>query len=407
MKLIRRVAVISLLITLSACISLPKLSLPPERISQNGYSLLPLNEPGWLVLGRDKYSLGFVKHGSNEDESFVIQTMFSGVPEYKTNEEFLRVIKEGQAKDTSVSRFDIFKHEVISYSMRGVDCARSHLVSLDQSATLRSKRTGEMVLEALALICAHPSEKSLAINIVYSHRHYPGQEDPGFIEKGNAVLNSVKLFEPEQPYISQANKDNMAMAKKFSESCSKTIAKHATTSRELAKDKGDSSADSLSSMGIAIERASNGDEPGSYALFQKGEDGVFTLTSVQSSRIEPVDTDKQEILFISVGLDWVAPTFTLKNFVAQKNGFACHKGMENKSKKTSYNACGSTLTSTEAFKEPLLTKTLMTVMTLGTNQLEKLTTSYVDTDKDKVAKLVVDSNLLLCLNEGKRTKLNK
>src|SRR5687768_12009903 len=97
-----RVAFCSLAITACAPMQpkLQELQLPPERIVQKGYSLVPINEAGWLVAGRNQYQLSLIKTGANPDESFAIQAVPFRLPEFKSTEEFVRLIKEGQAKDT-------------------------------------------------------------------------------------------------------------------------------------------------------------------------------------------------------------------------------------------------------------------------------------------------------------------
>jgi hypothetical protein len=227
MKQFQKIVMLCIAFVITACAAtkphLPEVKVPPERILEKGYSLMPLNEPGWLIEGRNDYAFAFVKPGANQDETFVIQAMFSRLPAYETNAEFLKVIKDGQNKDSDSKRFEILKHDVSPFPMKGADCAESHMVTVDHAAVKRSNNTGDMILEALMLVCAHPSEKSVAIHVIYSHRHYPSQDDPAFMEKGATVLNSVQLFVPDQPYISQAEKANDKLAQKFSTSCSKVI----------------------------------------------------------------------------------------------------------------------------------------------------------------------------------------
>jgi hypothetical protein len=52
---------------------LQEVQVPPERISQKSYSLMPLNEKGWLIAGRNPYQLALVKRGESTDETLAIQ----------------------------------------------------------------------------------------------------------------------------------------------------------------------------------------------------------------------------------------------------------------------------------------------------------------------------------------------
>jgi hypothetical protein len=172
---------------------LQELSVPPQKIYQPGYSLLPLNEKGWSVASRNPYQLALVKRGSHADETFAIQGVASKLPEFFSADDFVRMVKEGQAADTPAPRFRIMEHNVVSDSSRHAQCARSHAISEDNSAAKRTSTSGSMVLEAAALTCAHPGNKILGISIIYSHRYYPGQADPAFMQKADQVFNSIEF----------------------------------------------------------------------------------------------------------------------------------------------------------------------------------------------------------------------
>ena len=410
MKLLQQFVVCALILAITACAStrpaLPEVKLPPERISQKGYSLMPLDEAGWLIAQRNKYALALVKTGVNVDETLAIQASISKIPSYSTNQDFVNAIKDGQEKDTDPQRFKILKHDVTSFPMAGGDCAKSYLVTEDHAAIKRSGSPGIMILEALTLSCAHPSERSIAVHVTYSHRHYPGQDDPAFMEKGNALINSVTLFEPDEPFISSAQKANMELAAKFSESCSRVIGQSASEQAETAQKKGEAPSEKLSSIGISIERFGNVNQIGAYALFEKGENGIYALSAIQPSYIETTDNNKQEELYISPVLDKVAPAFARLHFNDNTQAFMCETGSRrvtgiDSSYRAKYNPCDSSLTSVSNIGTSVLVNSMLTIASLGVNLATGSTVTYVDTDKDKVAKLIVESKLLQCLQKAK------
>jgi len=172
---------------------LQELPLPSQQIKQPGYSLLPLNEKGWFVSNRNQYQLALVKRGSHADETFAIQGIASKLPEFTSADDFVRLVKEGQAADTDPQRFKIVEHTVVVDSSNHAQCARSHLVTEDNNAVKRTSTSGSMVLEAATLTCAHPGNKILGISIIYSHRYYPDQADPAFMQKADQVMNGVEF----------------------------------------------------------------------------------------------------------------------------------------------------------------------------------------------------------------------
>ncbi len=156
---------------------------------------MPLNEKGWLIVGRNRYQLTLAKEGANTDESIIIQATPFRLLEFRSTEEFVRLIKEGQARDTDSERFDVKRYEVTAYPKKGSDCAKSYLLTEDNAAVRKSGRSGSMILEALTLACAHPEDRKIGISITYSHRYYPGQGDPEFREKAMSVLKSIEFGE--------------------------------------------------------------------------------------------------------------------------------------------------------------------------------------------------------------------
>jgi hypothetical protein len=410
MKQFQKIVMLCIAFVITACAAtrphLSEVKIPPERISQKGYSLMPLNEPGWLIEGRNNYTFALVKPGANQDETFVLQAMLSRMPAYDTNADFLQAIKDGQDKDSDSKRFEILKHDVTPFWMKGTDCAESHMVTVDHAAVKRSGNTGDMILEALTLSCAHPSEKTVAIHVTYSHRHYPGQDDPAFMEKGSAVLNSVELFEPDQPYITTAEKANGKLATNFSTSCSEVISQPLPQKDGALQDGNINALAKLSSMGISIGRESSGRQIGSYALFKKGTDGVYSLSAIQPSYTEPSDIKNQEVLFVSPSLDKIAPAFAKQHFNDTNQAFVCESGTKfvtgiDSSYRAHYNPCDSSLTSGSGkIGAAVLANSLLTVLSLGTNVVTGSSVFYVNTDKDKVAKLVVNSKLFQCLKEA-------
>ena len=169
------------------------IQIPPERISQKGFSLVPVNEKGWVVTGRGASQLTLGKFGKTPEENVVIRAILFKLPPFKTNEEFVRLIKEAEAKNINPERLKLIKHEVVTYPNKGTDCTKSHMAAEDHAAAKKVGKTGVMVQEALTLTCAHPKDKGVGVNVGYSHRYYPEQRDPMFLEKATSVLDSVEF----------------------------------------------------------------------------------------------------------------------------------------------------------------------------------------------------------------------
>jgi hypothetical protein len=172
-----------------------EVQLPPARIQQKGYSFVPLNDSGWYVWQENQHALSIGKRGEGQhvDETFIVQGSLMRLSAYKDPQELVRIVKDGQAKDVDPKRFRMITHEVSYRKEKNADCVKAYSLAEDTAAVKRSERQDSMMLEILMLTCAHPQDKSLGLNLAYSHRYYPGHMDPKFIEKGSSVLSSVEF----------------------------------------------------------------------------------------------------------------------------------------------------------------------------------------------------------------------
>lgn len=194
---IRLTGLLFFALMLASCVPVgpraPEIKLPPERILQKGYSIMPLNEEGWHILGRDQYRVALAKSGTGADETFAIQATVLDLPSFTSPDDLVRVVKEGQMKDTDLKRFNVMKHEVVSHRQKEADCAKSHFVIEDTGAVKRTPRTGSMILEAMSINCAYPKNKNMGISVNYSHRYYPENKDANFVDRATAVLDSLEF----------------------------------------------------------------------------------------------------------------------------------------------------------------------------------------------------------------------
>jgi hypothetical protein len=191
---------LSVLLAVTSCASNPgdrELLLPPETIWQLGYSITPLNEQGWFVRARDRQHLMIGKYGEYPDQTFAIDGLLVRLPRFRTTEELTTFLKERQTTFPDTQRFTMLKYEIDAYPKKGPNCVKSHSVMIDHAANNRSGKRGDMDLEAYFLVCIHPEDKSIGVQLMYSQRHWPGQGDPQFSEKATTVLDSIELTDPK------------------------------------------------------------------------------------------------------------------------------------------------------------------------------------------------------------------
>ena len=169
------------------------LPMPPARSIHLGFSLVPLNEPGWLVLADRPEQFALRKTGADPDEGYAVQGSTTSLPLFASPEAFLaEVVKRGTV-DSPAGRFKLVAHSAQLVPAMGDMCARTHTVTEDRAPVRQSSRTGPMILEIYAITCAHPGNRAIGVMVGYSERYYPGQRDPRLEKSAEALLASVVL----------------------------------------------------------------------------------------------------------------------------------------------------------------------------------------------------------------------
>lgn len=171
----------------------PELALPPQRLGVVGASILPLEEPGWLLAEKKPYELALAKHGPTPDETRAIQVFVVKLPEFTSQEEFVQRVTPAEMTDVDPSRYKVISHSVEADSQRGEVCSLSHAVVEDHKAQKRTDTPGHVILETLVLTCSHPGNRRVGISVVYSQRTYPENRDQTFLERAQQVLSSVEF----------------------------------------------------------------------------------------------------------------------------------------------------------------------------------------------------------------------
>ena len=156
---------------------LAPVSLPPARSTHLAFSLVPLNEPGWLVLASRPDLLALAKPGSNADETFAVQGSAMKVTVYASAEAFLSEVARYVSTPMPASRFKYLSHSIRPAPEKGGRCARAHSVFEDHAPVRHTSRTGHMILEGYFLMCTHPRNPAVAITVGFLHCYYPVSRD--------------------------------------------------------------------------------------------------------------------------------------------------------------------------------------------------------------------------------------
>ena len=131
--------------------------------------------------------------GPQPDATYVASVILYKLPDVDSEAQFLKLISERRLSEPDTGRFRIVKNaEEISHRSE-VYCVKYHTISEDHAART-SSGVGSMLSEMMGYHCQHPKNKNVGVNFQYSHRHYPGDEDPLIGKKAAEFLEDVKFI---------------------------------------------------------------------------------------------------------------------------------------------------------------------------------------------------------------------
>jgi hypothetical protein len=182
----------ALLALVAGCASQPK---EPPRIMMQGFSIAAPNLTDWSV-GKQTPELTMIaKPGRFTGETYVMQATVIKLKAFGSADELVAYVETLQSKELDPKRYRVFKSEVNEQKVQGQSCALSRLEAAERTATTGTGSPVNIMLETMSLICPHPKDPTRAIDMAYSHRHFPEDADPQFSDDA-ALLMRTLAFEP-------------------------------------------------------------------------------------------------------------------------------------------------------------------------------------------------------------------
>ena len=190
------IALTSILVALllAACAST---SNKPQRFELRGFSVttpaVVKGDRPWSVGKQTPDLLVLGQPGDYESEIFIVQAAVIRLPALASPDALMQHVKATQQRELDPKRFRILKQELSSQQVDAESCALSHVEAADRATPGTTGQTANMMLETLTLTCAHPKDRNTGINLTYSHQYFPEDKDPRFMERGNAILQGLRL----------------------------------------------------------------------------------------------------------------------------------------------------------------------------------------------------------------------
>lgn len=182
----------ALIAFLAGCASQPK---EPPRIMMQGFSISAPNVTDWTVTQKSPERTLIVKLGRFTGETYVMQATILKLQAFRSSGEFVSYVETLQTKELDPKRYRIFKSEVSEQKVNGQSCALSRVEAAERATSEGTGSPVNIMLETMSLICPHPKDATRAIDMAYSHRHFPEDSDPQFSTDGMLLMGTLN-FEP-------------------------------------------------------------------------------------------------------------------------------------------------------------------------------------------------------------------
>jgi hypothetical protein len=170
----------------------PELPVEPQRMTIRGASFT--TPAGARLRVEDKGEQAFVAAMRDEraGEGIQFSVRSSVLPRFADTEDFVRQVKHTEDERLQ-ARYTVMSHQVQAGSWSGALCARSYWIGADRASAVPKGQKGPLIVESMAILCAHPEDRRIGINVTYSQWHPPGKEDPDFAHKAAALAESLEF----------------------------------------------------------------------------------------------------------------------------------------------------------------------------------------------------------------------
>ena len=163
------------------------------RISSLGFSIVPPPGENWLE-GFSGQSIIYAKKTNPK-----IQTFITGATEISTSkvfasvEDFLAFVKETKEVNENPTRYQNTKSGYKVDTRLASFCVNYNSTYEDHNA----KNLGEnqfLLVENHGLICLHPDSLKVGVDVYYSDRSVPSEQNSLFMQEGEAFIRGLKFL---------------------------------------------------------------------------------------------------------------------------------------------------------------------------------------------------------------------
>ncbi|MBC3875095.1 hypothetical protein [Undibacterium flavidum] len=152
------------------------------------------NEPDWYLIGVNQVNLALGKRLPSRSESLIASSTFFMFEYNADDDTYLNQIMKERAAKNDATRFTVVSvtNELVDF--KGARCFTYKTSSADHGAKGVTGNATQY-LKTMGMVCRHPSNKAIAVQIEVSHRS-PVQEFPtAYLPVANKFIQELQLVD--------------------------------------------------------------------------------------------------------------------------------------------------------------------------------------------------------------------
>lgn len=156
---------------------------------QKGFSLLLPDQEEWTVVKNNHYKVIMTKLGSVNGERYTIQALVVKLPNFKSDEDFMRYISNRMEKSQKGSQVEVLEQNVQLVDGQDGKCVQYN------SKEQYSGKSKPALLEIANYTCRHTSKENAGVYIAYSKKYTKGNADKNFRTTAAGLFGHMELAE--------------------------------------------------------------------------------------------------------------------------------------------------------------------------------------------------------------------